>query len=133
MNSPIITRTTPLSVAAVCERLPGCAAKHKFGVLGVHDLKEKLVSKGLSFAQECRVYEVCNPQQAHVILSGNMTVSAALPCRISIYTDGGQTVLATIEPEALLKLFGAGSAEHRKIASDVRASLVAILDEASAA
>jgi uncharacterized protein (DUF302 family) len=28
-----------------------------------------------------------------------MSVSTALPCRISIYEEGGKTILATLKPE----------------------------------
>ena len=34
-----------------------------------------------------------------------MSVSTALPCRISIYEEGGKTVLATLKPTTLLAMF----------------------------
>jgi len=132
MNSSLLTRTTPHSLSAVCERLPAIAAKHKFGVLGVHDLKEKMQSKGVPFERECRVFEVCNPQQAQKILLGNIGVSAALPCRISVYADAGKTILASIEPSVLLGIFGPGSPAAEAIAAEVRTSLLAIMDETCA-
>ena len=131
MASTIITRTSPGSFEAVCGRIPTAAAKHKFGVLGMHDLREKIVAKGLPFERECRVFEVCNPQQAQLILSGDIAVSTALPCRISVYVEDGKTVLATIEPTALLGLFPPSS-EGRRIAEEVRASLLAIMDDSCA-
>ena len=75
-------------------------ARHKFGVLGVHDLKAKMAEKGVEFARECRIYEVCNPQQARRVLERNMEISTALPCRVSVYEEGGITKLATIKPTA---------------------------------
>jgi uncharacterized protein (DUF302 family) len=113
----------------VAARLPEVAKAHKFGVLGVHDLKEKMNSKGVPFARECRVFEVCNPQQAQMILNGNISVSAALPCRISVYPEGDRTVLATIEPAELLGLFGPAPAGAEAVASEVRKELVAIMEE----
>lgn len=130
MNSSIITRSTTASLETVAARLPEIAKQHKFGVLGVHDLKEKMTSKGVPFDRECRVFEVCNPQQAGLILGGNISVSAALPCRISLYVEGARTVLATIEPAALLGLFGPGSGDGEKIADEVRNELVQIMEEA---
>jgi uncharacterized protein (DUF302 family) len=129
----LITRTSPAPFETVCARLPDAAAKQKFGVLGVHDLREKMRSKGVAFDRECRVFEVCNPQQAQVILTANMAVAAALPCRISAYAEAGRTVLVTIEPDALLQLFGDRSPEAGRIAQDVRSALIAIMDEACAA
>jgi uncharacterized protein (DUF302 family) len=129
MKSSIITRTTRSPLETVAARLPEIAKAHKFGVLGVHDLKEKMNSKGVPFARECRVFEVCNPQQAQMILNGNISVSAALPCRISVYPEGDRTVLATIEPAELLGLFGPAPAGAEAVASEVRKELVAIMEE----
>lgn len=128
-NHSIITRATSASVDEVCSRLPQAAARHAFSVLGAHDLKEKLNSKGIAFERECRVFEVCNPVQARAILDRAIDVSAALPCRISVYSDGGRTVLATIKPAALLALFGGG--KGAAIAAEVEASLVRIMEEAA--
>jgi uncharacterized protein (DUF302 family) len=129
MKSSIITRTTHAPLESVAARLPDIAKAHKFGVLGVHDLKEKMNSKGVPFDRECRVFEVCNPQQAQVILSGNISVSAGLPCRISVYAEGDRTVLATIEPAELFDLFGPVASGAEAVATEVRKELVAIMDE----
>jgi uncharacterized protein (DUF302 family) len=86
-------------------------------------------SKGVPFERDCSVFEVCNPQQAQRILSGDINVSAALPCRISVFTEGDRTVLSTIEPAALLGLFGSTSSGAAAIAEEVRKDLVAIMDE----
>jgi uncharacterized protein (DUF302 family) len=47
----------------VVKDLEAAVARHKFGVLGVHDLKAKMAEKGVEFARECRIFEVCNPHQ----------------------------------------------------------------------
>lgn len=119
-----------MSLDQICARLPEISAKHKFGVLGIHDLKEKMLSKGVPFDRECRVFEVCNPQQAQKILQQSIQVSSALPCRISVYSENGHTVLATIKPAALLGLYSAAGGEA--IAGEVEASLVRIMDETCA-
>lgn len=126
----IITRETTLPFEDVCARLPEIATRHKFGVLGTHDLKEKMVSKGVPFTRECRVFEVCNPHQAQVILQRSIQVSSALPCRISAYEENGRTTLATIKPAVLLGLYGSTGGEE--VAREVEASLVRIMDEACA-
>jgi uncharacterized protein (DUF302 family) len=130
MNT-IITRESTLPLEQVCARLAEVAPQHQFGVLGVHDLRAKMESKGVAFDRECRVFEVCNPKQAKEILTQSIGVSAALPCRISVYEDGGRTLLATIRPSALLGLFGAEGGEA--IARDVEASLVKIMEESAQA
>ncbi len=124
----IITRSSALPFEEVCRRLAPAAAAHQFGVLGTHDLKEKITAKGLPFARECRVFEVCNPRQAQQILSEKIEVSSALPCRISAYCDGDKTLLATIRPAALLRLFG--GAGDAPVAREVEDALVKIMEEA---
>ena len=57
------------------------------------------------FARECLIFEVCQPQQAKKVLDQNMSISTALPCRISIYEEGGKTMLATLKPTTLLAMF----------------------------
>lgn len=103
--------------------------RHKFGVLGVHDLKAKMTEKGVPFARECRVFEVCNPHQARRVLEANLQVSTALPCRISVYEGDGTTKLATIRPTALIGLFG--TPELKPVAEEVEEALVAIMTEAA--
>lgn len=129
-NEYLITRTSAHSLETVCQRLPEIAQQHKFGVLGTHDLKQKMESKGVPFGRECRVFEVCNPQQAQRVLTQSMEISTALPCRISVYEDNGRTVLATLKPTRLLTLFAVPAAAS--IAQEVEDTLVRIMDETTA-
>jgi uncharacterized protein (DUF302 family) len=132
MNTDLlITRRTRQSLEAVCARLPAVAQQHKFGVLGTHDLKEKMLSKGVPFERECRVFEVCNPHQAQAVLVQAMEISTALPCRISVYQEDGHTVLATIKPTLLLELFEAP--EARAVAREVETALTRIMDDVAGA
>ncbi len=124
----MITRRSRKPLEQVCAQLPGVVEKHKFGLLGTHDLKAKIQSKGLDFPRECRVFEVCSPAQAKAVLDQAIEVSTALPCRIAVYQEAGDTVLATIKPTTLLGLFGAGGAAG--IAAEVERSIVAIMDDA---
>jgi uncharacterized protein (DUF302 family) len=123
----LIVKSSTAPLERVCQRLPEVAQKHKFGVLGTHDLKEKMVSKGVPFERECRVYEVCNPQQAQRVLTQAMAVSTALPCRISVYEENGRTVLATIKPTAMLTMFEVPGAAA--IAREVEDAMIAIMEE----
>ena len=52
-------------LARVVKDLEAAVARHKFGVLGVHDLRARMVEKGVTFDRECRIFEVCNPRQAN--------------------------------------------------------------------
>jgi len=124
----IVESTKPL--ARLIIDLEQAVAHHGFGVLGVHDLKAKMAEKGVSFARECRIFEVCNPHQAKRVLETNLQISTALPCRISVYEEGGQARLATIRPTALIGLYD--TPELRSVAGEVEDALVKIMAEAAA-
>ena len=69
------------------------------------------------------------PQQARKVLDQNMSVSTALPCRISIYAEGGKTILAALKPTVLLAMFNALQLEG--VAQEVEATIVKIMKEAA--
>ena len=89
-----------------------------------------MVKKGVEFARECLIFEVCQPLQAKKVLDQNMSVSTALPCRISIYEDGGKTMLATLKPTVLLALFNVP--QLKQVAQEVEDPIVKIMNVAAA-
>ena len=113
----------------VAKDLEEAVTRHKFGVLGVHDLRATMAKKGVAFARECRIFEVCNPQQAKKVLEANLEISTALPCRISVYEEGGITKLATIKPTAMLELYATPGLTA--VAQEVEAAIEAIMAEAA--
>lgn len=129
-NSLLIYRTTSLSIDAATARLQEVSAAHKFGVQAYHNLREKMEAKGVAFSREVRVVEVCNPGHAAKVLAQDIEISTALPCRISLYEEGGRTVLATMKPSALLTMFAAPGAAAT--AQEVETTLVRIMDETCA-
>ncbi|HLF48668.1 MAG TPA: DUF302 domain-containing protein [Methylomirabilota bacterium] len=123
----IVESKKPLDVVA--KDLEEAVTRHKFGVLGVHDLKATMAKKGVAFTRECRIFEVCNPHQAKKVLDANMEISTALPCRISVYEEGGMTKLATIKPTSLIELYS--SPGLKGVAREVETTLEAIMAEAA--
>lgn len=105
--------------------------KHGFGVLHVYDLKETLTKKGYPLDPQCRIFEVCNPQQATRILQQDMRLNMALPCRISVFEDDGVTKIGTIRPTATLRTLSQ-EPEIVAIAGAVETTITAIIDEAAA-
>jgi len=123
-------RETEGPIERVVERLEKAAAENQFGVLGIHDLKGKMAAKGVDFACECRIVEVCNPHKAKKVLEENMSISTALPCRISVYEEGDTVKVATIRPTMLLNLFD--SSELQGVAREVEDTLIRIIETACA-
>ena len=59
-----------------------------------------------------------------------MSVSTALPCRISIYEEDGKTILATLKPTTLLAMFN--TPQLKAVALEVEDTIVKIMQEAAA-
>lgn len=100
-----------------------------FGVLHIHDLGETLRSKGIEFSEQCRIFEVCNPGQAAKVLSTDMRLNMALPCRISVFTEAGKTKLGLIRPAEMLTALSQDEA-LAEIAKQVEESTIKMIDEA---
>ena len=103
--------------------------RHGFGVLHVHDLGATLRSKGIAFDERCKVFEVCNPVQAARVLSTDMRLNMALPCRISVFTENGKTRIGLIKPVKMLSALSQ-DAGLVQIAKDVEDKTIAMVDEA---
>lgn len=125
----LITLSTGKTVSEAAAALDTAVRANHFGVMQIHNLKETMAKKGVEFARECLIFEVCQPQQAKKVLDQNMSVSTALPCRISIYEEGGKTILATLKPTTLLAMFDAPQLEG--VAQEVEDAIVTIMKEAA--
>jgi uncharacterized protein (DUF302 family) len=125
----LIKLPTEKTVSEVAVALQDAVQANHFGVMQVHNLKETMTKKGVEFDRECLIFEVCQPQQAKRVLDQNMSVSTALPCRISIYEEGGKTVLATLKPTILLAMFNAPQLEE--VAQEVEDTIVKIMQAAA--
>lgn len=103
--------------------------RHGFGVLHVHDLGATLRSKGIDFDGQCKVFEVCNPGQAAKVLSTDMRLNMALPCRISVYMDNDKTMIGLIKPVPMLSTLSQDAALVQ-IAKEVEEKVIRMVDEA---
>ena len=125
----LIQSFTDKSVSEAAAALRASVQANHFGVMQVHNLKETMIKKGVEFDRECLIFEVCQPQQAKKVLDENMSVSTALPCRISIYEENGRTVLAALKPTKLLAMFNTPQLET--VAQEVEDVMMKIMNEAA--
>ena len=100
-----------------------------FGVLYVHDLGATLKSKGIDFDNQCKVFEICNPQQAAKVLTIDMRLNMALPCRISVYTEGGKTMIGLIKPVRILSALSEDES-LMEIAQEIEHTTIQMINEA---
>ncbi|MDZ4074218.1 MAG: DUF302 domain-containing protein [Hylemonella sp.] len=123
------TVDTAKSFEQAAADLDAAVKRHGFGVLHVHDLGNTLRSKGLSFTENCRVFEVCNPAQAAKVLAADMQMNMALPCRISVYTEKGKTRIGMIKPTDMLAMLSQDPALSQ-VAREVDEKTTLMINEA---
>jgi len=128
MNPQYIAETTKSPAQAVID-LQASVKQHGYGVLHIYDLRETLASKGFDLPNACHILEVCNPKQAAAVLAADMGMNIALPCRISVYQDGGKTLIGMVRPTELLASLSK-SEDLRAIAEQVEKDTIQIIEAA---
>ncbi len=109
--------------------LDAAVKRNGFGVLHIHNLGETLRSKGIEFSEQCQIFEVCNPKQAAKVLTTDMRLNMALPCRISVYTESGKTRIGLIKPAQMLSALSQDKA-LLEVANEVEKSTISMIEEA---
>lgn len=125
-----ITVTTAKPIDRALADLQEAVKANQFGVINTLDLQAKLKEKGVTLPHGCFVVDVCNPHKAIAVLTQDPAISAALPCRISVYEEGGRTCFTTIRPTAIL----AGLTEAAglgAVAAEVEQILTRIMETAA--
>ena len=120
---------TPKSVEKAVADLQAAVHRHRFGVLHIHNLQETLKKKGVDLPNACQILEICNPQKANEVLSEDMDLNMALPCRVSVYSEGGKTKIGMMKPSAMLKALS-DSPVLAGMAQEVEKSIIEMISEA---
>jgi len=123
------TTQTNKSFDQAVEDLSKQVTELNFGILHIHDLGNTLRSKGIDFKEECKVFEVCNPKHAATVLGVDMRLNMALPCRISVYTENGVTMLGLIKPEKMLAALS-DNPTLLAVAQEVESATIQMIDNA---
>ena len=120
---------TDKSFDAAVNDLEAAVKNNSFGVLHIHNLGATLRSKGINFEEECKVFEICNPGQASKVLSVDMRLNMALPCRVSVYTEKGKVKIGYIKPIDMLSALSTDPS-LAKIANEVESSMIKMVSDA---
>ena len=120
---------TDKSVEQAAADLAVAVQKHGFGVLHTYDLQATMKEKGVEFPHACRILEVCNPHRAAEVLSADMQICLALPCRISVFEEAGETKIGTLRPGQMMEIFP-GANDIISVAASVENDLCAMMEDA---
>lgn len=128
MNEEIgyeLTTTKPFdTVVANLERL---APESQFRVLYVHDVKATLSEKGFERGP-LKIIEVCNAGFAHQALQKNVDVALFMPCKFSVYSEGGKTHICLGRPGIISQMLPGSGLEQ--LAADVEERLKKVMHQA---
>jgi uncharacterized protein (DUF302 family) len=118
--------TSNKSVEEVVEKIKEVCPKYKFGIQHIHNITETLKSKGIEFEKECQILDICNPIIAEKFLSEDMSLSIIMPCKISVYSENGETIIAM---NSLVQLVDDINPDLIELAQEVQEQLLEIIDE----
>jgi uncharacterized protein (DUF302 family) len=121
-------KTTEKEFNQTCNDLDKAVKNNGFGVLTTHNLGETLRSKGIEFKEQCKIFEVCNPRQANKVISSDMKLNMALPCRISVYSEKGSIKIGFLKPKQMLAALSEDE-ELQKVAEEVEKIITKIVEE----
>jgi len=97
-----------------------------FGVLETLDFKKILLEKGLEFANDYKLMEVCNPRLAKQVLEANPDLGLLLPCTIAVYQKDDVNFISLARPTSLLSMI---SDDNLKISGeDIEKGLIRIIE-----
>ena len=117
---------TDKSVQEVIDSLKEVTAKYKYGIQHIHNVKETLKSKGIDLGNECQIVDICNPIVAQKFLTEDMSLSIIMPCKISVYTQDGETMIAM---NSLVQLVDDINPDLIELAQETQQQLLQIIDE----
>lgn len=110
------------AIASVKENLK----KEGFGVLWELDFKSTLEKKGLDFADDFVIMEVCDPLKAKEIMEENIRAGYVLPCKMAVRREKETIYIGLSSPESLLGLFD--SDKLNTIAKEVETTLIKVIE-----
>lgn len=117
---------TNKSVQEVIDSLKEVAPRYKYGIQHIHNVQETLKSKGIELENECQIVDICNPMVAQKFLSEDMSLSIIMPCKISVYTQDGETMIAM---NSLVQLVDDINPDLIELAQETQEVLLEIIDE----
>jgi uncharacterized protein (DUF302 family) len=102
--------------------------ENSFGVLWEMNFKDKLQEKGLDFNKNFKVFEVCNPPRAKVVLDQNLDAGYMLPCKMVVYEKEDGVRIGMMKPTSMAELMNDKGLDE--VANEVETILRKAIDSA---
>ncbi len=124
--SVVYEKSTNKNVTEAILSLKENLKTNNFGVLWELNFKDKIEESNLTFKEDYVILEVCNPGYAKQVLEVNYQIGYALPCKMVVRSQDGQTYIGMMDPGSLISMFNEPNLEH--IVSDVSKALKSSID-----
>jgi uncharacterized protein (DUF302 family) len=128
--TPFFIVETTSQFEEACNSLKEAVINHGYGLLAIHDLGTTLREKHMSVSENCCVFEICDPLQTAKVLALNISVCMALPCRISVFTDNGETKMGMLKLADIVSDIN-GASELTEGIGDAESAVKALMLEAA--
>ena len=120
------TVRTSMEIDEAIEKLTTRLKSIDFGVLEILDFQKILTDKGISFRDNYRLLQVCNPNLAKQVLDANPDLGLLLPCTIAVYQKDNENYISLAKPTSLLAM---ASEKNLTFSGEViEDSLISIID-----
>lgn len=74
-----------------------------FSILHHYHFSKALKDRGYPIEGELFIYDICNPSYAQAVLKKCIRLGCLIPCRVSIYHEGGKTRVNSLSPLGVLE------------------------------
>ena len=101
--------------------------EHKFRVLAVHDVQATLAEKGIT-REPLKIIEVCNAAFADEALSKSINVALFMPCKYTVFPEGGKTIVNLARPSMIAEMVPDG--DLSELAHNVENRLITVMEAA---
>ena len=98
-----------------------------FGVLEVLDFKNILTEKGVSFSDNYKLMEVCNPNLAKHVIESSPDLGLLLPCTIAVYQKNDENFISLAKPTSLLSM--ASEVNLKFSGKEIEENLIRIIEK----
>lgn len=92
-----------LNIEKVVDKVPLACEQTGFALLQTYVYHEIVKSKGFPIDRKVYIYEICQAKTAAAMLTRFPHFSIFMPCKLAVYENNGETVIATMNMEPALK------------------------------
>lgn len=122
-----IRATVNLSYEQAIQETTEALKAQGFGVLTQIDVKAVMKQKLDVDFRRYAILGACNPPLAHRSLTANLDVGLLLPCNVTVYEEGGKSVVTAVDPVVMLGAMQDDPA-LQEIAAEVRARMRRVIE-----